>query len=49
LGFRRQVLLGAGLLPTEGAATIMWDDFERKPAYYALLFRLAEARYGATS
>jgi endo-1,4-beta-xylanase len=26
--------------PTEGAATIMWDDFERKPAYYALLFRL---------
>jgi endo-1,4-beta-xylanase len=35
--------------PTEGAATIMWDDFERKPAYYALLFRLAEARYGATS
>ena len=33
---------------TEGAATVMWDDFERKPAYYALLFRLAEQKYGAT-
>ncbi len=32
----------------EGAATVMWDDFERKPAYYALLFRLAEDKYGAT-
>lgn len=33
--------------PTEGWATIMTGDFEKKPSYYALLFRLAEARYGA--
>ena len=32
--------------PTEGAATIMWEDFGRKPAYYALRGTLAEARYG---
>ena len=31
---------------TEGAATIMWEDFERKPAYYVLRGTLAEARYG---
>ncbi|AGL14302.1 endo-1,4-beta-xylanase [Actinoplanes sp. N902-109] len=30
--------------PTEGAATVMWDDFERKPAYYALRATLAAAR-----
>jgi endo-1,4-beta-xylanase len=34
--------------PTEGEATIMTEDFDKKPAYYALLFRLAEAKYGAT-
>ena len=33
---------------TDGAATIMWNDYERKPAYHALLFRLAEEKYGAT-
>ncbi len=32
----------------EGAATVMEDDFERKPAYYSVLFRLAEEKYGAT-
>ena len=32
----------------EGAATVMWDGFERKPAYHAVLFRLAEEKYGAT-
>jgi endo-1,4-beta-xylanase len=35
--------------PTEGAATIMWEDFRRKPAYYALRNTLAEAsRRGVT-
>lgn len=28
----------------EGAATVMWDDFTRKPAYYALRSTLAKAR-----
>jgi endo-1,4-beta-xylanase len=32
--------------PTEGAATVMWEDFRRKPAYYALRNTLAEARWG---
>jgi endo-1,4-beta-xylanase len=31
--------------PTEGAATVMWEDFRRKPAYYALRNTLAEARW----
>lgn len=30
--------------PDEGAATIMTEDFERKPAYYALRRTLADAR-----
>jgi len=30
--------------PTEGAATVMWDNFERKPAYYTLRDTLAAAR-----
>ncbi|GGN30430.1 endo-1,4-beta-xylanase [Actinoplanes campanulatus] len=30
--------------PTEGAATVMWDDFTRKPAYETLQQTLAEAR-----
>jgi endo-1,4-beta-xylanase len=30
--------------PTEGGATIMTEQFERKPSYFALLYRLAEAR-----
>lgn len=30
----------------EGAATVMWDDFERKPAYCALQRALAEANPG---
>ncbi|GIE95448.1 endo-1,4-beta-xylanase [Paractinoplanes rishiriensis] len=30
--------------PAEGAATVMWDDFGRKPAYYALRDALAAAR-----
>ena len=35
--------------PSEGAATIMWEDFRRKPAYYALRDTLAEAsRRGVT-
>ncbi|GAB7044495.1 endo-1,4-beta-xylanase [Catenuloplanes niger JCM 9533] len=29
--------------PAEGAATVMWDDFRRKPAYYALRDTLAAA------
>ncbi|MBM2614358.1 endo-1,4-beta-xylanase [Actinoplanes sp. LDG1-06] len=29
--------------PTEGAATVMWDDFTRKPAYYTLRDTLARA------
>jgi endo-1,4-beta-xylanase len=33
--------------PAEGWATIMTGDFDKKPSYYALLFRLAEAKYGA--
>ena len=32
--------------PAEGAATVMWDDFERKPAYYTLRDTLAAARWG---
>ena len=32
--------------PTEGAATVMWDDFTPKPAYYALRDTLARARWG---
>ncbi|HET6529111.1 MAG TPA: endo-1,4-beta-xylanase [Actinoplanes sp.] len=31
--------------PAEGAATVMWDDFTPKPAYYALRDTLAEARW----
>jgi endo-1,4-beta-xylanase len=31
--------------PTEGAATVMWDDFTPKPAYYALRDTLAAARW----
>jgi endo-1,4-beta-xylanase len=30
--------------PTEGEATIMTEELEKKPSYHALLFRLAEAR-----
>ena len=30
--------------PAEGAATVMWDDFGKKPAYYALRDTLARAR-----
>lgn len=30
---------------SEGAATVMWDDFGRKPAYHALRDTLAEARW----
>ncbi|MDP9794018.1 endo-1,4-beta-xylanase [Catenuloplanes nepalensis] len=29
--------------PAEGAATVMWDDFRRKPAYYALRDTLSAA------
>ncbi|MBB2949219.1 endo-1,4-beta-xylanase [Actinoplanes lutulentus] len=29
--------------PAEGAATVMWDDFGKKPAYYTLLRTLARA------
>jgi endo-1,4-beta-xylanase len=29
--------------PTEGAATVMWNDFKRKPAYYALRSTLRQA------
>jgi endo-1,4-beta-xylanase len=32
--------------PDQGAATITWDDFTRKPAYYALQQTLAEAAQG---
>ncbi|WP_233412513.1 endo-1,4-beta-xylanase [Nucisporomicrobium flavum] len=32
--------------PSEGAATVMWDDFGRKPAYYALRNTLAAAHWG---
>ena len=30
--------------PSQGAATVMWEDFTRKPAYYALRATLAAAR-----
>jgi GH35 family endo-1,4-beta-xylanase len=30
----------------QGAATVMWEDFQRKPAYYALQSTLAQARPG---
>jgi len=30
--------------PAEGAATVMWDDFSKKPAYYTLRDTLARAR-----
>jgi endo-1,4-beta-xylanase len=30
--------------PAEGAATVMWEDFEKKPAYYALRDTLKAAR-----
>jgi endo-1,4-beta-xylanase len=33
--------------PDQGAATVMWEDFERKPAYYALQDTLLEARPGS--
>ncbi|WP_262425180.1 endo-1,4-beta-xylanase [Brachybacterium sp. Z12] len=29
--------------PGEAAATVLWDDFSRKPAYYAVQDALAEA------
>ena len=32
-----------GTFPGEGAATVLWDDFTRKPAYYAVQDALAEA------
>jgi len=32
-----------GTFPGEGAATVLWDDFSRKPAYYAVQDALAEA------
>jgi endo-1,4-beta-xylanase len=32
--------------PDQGAATVMWENFERKPAYYALQDTLLEARPG---
>ena len=31
-----------GTFPGEGAATVMWEDFTRKPAYYAVQDALAE-------
>jgi endo-1,4-beta-xylanase len=31
--------------PAEGAATVMGDNFERKPAYYTLRDTLAAARW----
>src|SRR5699024_6062397 len=31
-----------GTFPGEGAATVLWDDFARKPAYYAVQTALAE-------
>jgi endo-1,4-beta-xylanase len=34
--------------PTEGAATVMWENYERKPAYYAVRATLAAARRGRT-
>lgn len=32
-----------GTFPGEGAATVLWDDFTRKPAYYAIQDALADA------
>jgi endo-1,4-beta-xylanase len=32
-----------GFFPSQGAATVMWEDYERKPAYRALHETLAEA------
>ena len=32
-----------GTFPGEGAATVLWDDYSRKPAYYAVQDALAEA------
>ncbi len=32
--------------PTQGAATVMWENYERKPAYYAVRATLAAARRG---
>lgn len=32
-----------GTFPGEGAATVLWDDFTRKPAYFAVQDALAEA------
>ena len=32
--------------PTQGAATVMWEDYERKPAYDAVRSTLAAARRG---
>jgi endo-1,4-beta-xylanase len=34
--------------PSQGAATVMWEDFTRKPAYYALRATLAAARRSGT-
>lgn len=34
--------------PDQGAATVMWDDFGRKPAYYALRDTLLDASPGGT-
>ena len=40
----RPWIVGRRNVPAEGAATVMWDDFGRKPAYFTLRETLAAAR-----
>src|SRR5918998_1323217 len=35
-GFNDKYSWVPGFFPSQGAATVMWEDYERKPAYYAL-------------
>jgi endo-1,4-beta-xylanase len=43
-GFTDKYSWVPGFFPRQGAATVMWDDFARKPAYFALLSTLEKAR-----
>ncbi|MDK3254962.1 endo-1,4-beta-xylanase [Blastococcus capsensis] len=42
-GFNDKYSWVPGFFPSQGAATVMFEDYERKPAYYALRETLAQA------
>ena len=41
-GFNDKYSWVPGFFPSQGAATVMWEDYERKPAYHALHETLAQ-------